>query len=95
MVKETDDVLWVVIATAAGMTQANIIVGRLESEGIPTKLHYEAAGSIYAITIDGLGEVRILVPAADRERTKEVLSRSYEDDDLPWEPSAGTGDPGR
>ena len=38
--KETDDVLWEVIATAAGMTQANIIVGRLESKGIPTKLHY-------------------------------------------------------
>jgi len=93
--KGTDDVLWEVIATAAGMTQANIIAGRLESEGIPTKLHYEAAGSIYAITIDGLGEVRILVPAADREKTKEVLSRSYEDGDLPWEPSAGTGDLGR
>ena len=65
---ETDAVFWEAVATASGMTQANIISGRLESEGIPTKLHYEAAGAIYAITIDGLGEVRILVPVADWER---------------------------
>ena len=77
--------LWEAVATASGMTQANIIAGRLESEGIPTKLDYEAAGAIYAITIDGLGEVRILVPVDDWERAREVLSRSYEEGDLPWE----------
>ena len=82
---ETDAVFWEAVATASGMTQANIITGRLESEGIPTKLHYEAAGAIYAITIDGLGEVRILVPANDWDRAKEILSRSYEEGDLPWE----------
>ena len=76
---------WKVVATASGMTQANIITGRLESEGIATRLRYEAAGSIYAITIDGLGEVRILVPVADWERARELLSRSYEEGELPWE----------
>ena len=86
---ETDAVLWESVANASGMTQAKIIVGRLESEGISTKLHYEAAGAIYAITIDGLGEVRILVPVVDWERAKEVLSRSYDDGDLPWERNAG------
>ena len=74
--KETDEAAWKLIATASGMTQANIITGRLESEGIPTQLRYEAAGSIYAVTIDGLGEVRILVPLADWERAKELLARS-------------------
>lgn len=100
MMNETDAVLWESVATASGMAQANIIVGRLESEGIPTKLHYEAAGAIYAITIDGLGEVRILVPVADWERAKEILSRSYDEGDLPWErnasdPPGGTGGQGR
>ena len=85
MMDETDAVLWEAVATASGMTQANIITGRLESEGIPTKLHYEAAGAIYAITIDGLGEVRILVPVADWERAREILSRSYDEGELPWE----------
>ena len=82
---ETNENLWEVVATASGMTQANIIVGRLASDDIRTRLRYEAAGTIYAITVDGLGEVKILVPVPDWERAKELLSRSYEDGDLPWE----------
>ena len=82
---EPDTVFWEAVATASGMTQANIITGRLQSEGIPTKLHYEAVGTIYAVTIDGLGEVRILVPVADWERAREILSRSYDDGELPWD----------
>ena len=82
---ETNDDLWDVVATASGMTQANIITGRLASDGIRTRLDYEAAGQIYAITIDGLGEVRILVPVPDWGRAKELLSRSYDDSELPWE----------
>jgi len=84
MMNETSAVLWEAVAAASGMAQANIIAGRLETEGISTRLHYEAAGAIYAITIDGLGEVRILVPVVDWERAKEVLSRSYDESELPW-----------
>jgi hypothetical protein len=82
---EINDDLWEVVATTAGMTQANLITGRLASDGIRTQLRYEAAGTIYAITVDGLGEVKILVPVPDWERAKELLSRSYDDGDLPWE----------
>lgn len=94
--QEQDEARWEAIATASGMIQANIIRGRLESQGIATRLRYEAAGSIYAITIDGLGEVRILVPSADSERARELLSRSYDDGDLPWERDSDdpTGPPG-
>lgn len=81
--KENSD--WAVIATTAGMTEANIVAGRLHSEGIGTQLRYEAAGTIYAVTIDGLGEVKILVPVPDWERAREVLSRSYKDSELLWE----------
>ena len=84
MDKESDE-FWEVVATASGMTQANLITGRLESEGIRTRLRYEAAGTISAITVDGLGEVRILVPVPDWKRAKEILSFSYDDGDLPWE----------
>jgi hypothetical protein len=82
---EINDDLWEVVATAAGMTQANLITGRLTSEGIRTRLRYEAAGTIYAITVDGLGEVKILVPVPDWDRAKELLSRCYDDGELPWE----------
>ena len=68
------------------MAEANLIAGRLASEGIQTQLRYEAAGTIYAITVDGLGEVRILVPVPEWERAREILSRAYDDSEIPWEP---------
>jgi hypothetical protein len=76
---------WSVVFTASGMTQAKIITGRLETEGIPTLLKYEAAGPIYAITIDGLGEVKVLVPEEAIARACAVLEQSYEEQDIDWE----------
>ena len=78
---------WRVVHVASGMTNANIIVGRLETEGIQTKLKYEAAGTIYAVTIDGLGEVKIMVPANYLEKARKILSISYRDVDIDWEGS--------
>lgn len=79
---------WEVVARASGLAQANLIAGRLETDGIRTRLSYESAGAVYAITIDGLGEVRLLVPAADRERAAEILARAWEDGELPWDEPA-------
>jgi hypothetical protein len=79
------DDAWRVVFKASGMAQAKIITGRLETEGIPTRLKYEAAGTIYAITIDGLGEVRILVPQEDHARALDILERSYDEQELDWE----------
>ncbi len=79
-----EDEQWEVVHRASGMINANIIVGRLETEGIPTKLKYEAVGTIYPITIDGLGEVQIMVPRNYLDYAREVLSRSYEDEDMNW-----------
>jgi len=80
-----DEEKWEIAYAASGMTNASIIVGRLETEGIPTRLKYEAVGAIYAITIDGLGKVDVLVPESQLERAREVLSRSYEETDMDWE----------
>ncbi|MCX5844545.1 MAG: DUF2007 domain-containing protein [Deltaproteobacteria bacterium] len=76
---------WETVYTASGITNANIVVGRLETEGIPTRLKYEAVGAIYAITIDGLGKVDILVPLPYLEKAREILSRTYDDQDMEWE----------
>ena len=76
---------WRVVSTTSGMTNALIITGRLETEGIPARLQYEAAGAIYAITVDGLGEVKILVPVTDFERARQILAQSYEEEDLKWD----------
>jgi len=76
---------WGVVHIASGMTNANIVVGRLETEGIPTRLKYEAAGTIYAVNIDGLGEVKVMVPTEYMEKARMILSVSYDDKDIDWE----------
>jgi hypothetical protein len=62
----------VTVYTARYM-EAQIIKGRLESEGIPVLLSYESAGLVYGLTVDGLGEVRIMVPGHLAEEAKEIL----------------------
>jgi hypothetical protein len=54
--------------------EAHIIKGRLETEGIPVLLSYESAGLTYGITIDGLGEVKIMVPEHLAEEAKQILA---------------------
>jgi hypothetical protein len=53
--------------------EAHIIKGRLENEGIPVLLSYESAGLVYGIMVDGLGEVKIMVPRHLAEDAKEIL----------------------
>jgi hypothetical protein len=53
--------------------EAQIMKGRLESEGIPVLLSYESAGLVYGLTVDGLGEVKVMVPEHLAEEAKEIL----------------------
>ncbi len=54
--------------------QAQIVKGRLESEGVPSILRYEGAGLIYGITVDGLGEARVMVPEDLAEQAETILA---------------------
>jgi len=54
--------------------QAQIVKGRLESEGIPAMLRYEGAGLIYGVTVDGLGEARVMVPEDLAEEAKTIVA---------------------
>jgi hypothetical protein len=67
-----------VTVRTANYMEAQIIKGRLESEGIPVLLSYESAGLIYGLTVDGLGEVKIMVPQHLAEEAKEILGISLE-----------------
>jgi hypothetical protein len=64
---------FVVVKIVQGEPQANILKAHLESEGIPVFLKYESAGIIYGITVDGIGEVRIMVPAACAEEARKII----------------------
>jgi len=79
MKKPMEKMDWTIVYRASGMTQARIVAGRLEAEGIATHLDYDAVTNIYAITIDGIGEVRILVPREDLVRAREALDHPWED----------------
>jgi hypothetical protein len=70
---DQDDVKLERVHTAAGQIEAHIIKGKLESEGIPVLLQYES--QVFAVTVDGMGEVRILVPEPLAERAREVIAR--------------------
>jgi len=58
--------------------EAQIMKGRLESEGIPVLLNYESAGLVYGLTVDGLGEVKVMVPEHLAEEAREILGVSTE-----------------
>ncbi len=67
------------VYVAQGLTEAYIIRGLLESNGIPTTLDYEAVGPLLGLTLNGLGEVRVLVPHHWKEKAQALIQ---EDRDL-------------
>ena len=70
----------VLIRIVQGQREAQIIKGRLESEGIPVVLKYEAVGAIFGLTINGLGEVRVMVPAQVAEATRSALTEVQDEE---------------
>ncbi|HID61774.1 MAG TPA: DUF2007 domain-containing protein [Anaerolineae bacterium] len=72
--KKQDKPGLVTVHTASGLLPAQVIKTRLESAGIPALLDYESAGVIFGITVDGLGEVRVMVPEALAEEAGALLS---------------------
>ena len=58
---------------AAGEMEALVIKGLLESQGIPCFLKSQAAPSVHVLTLDGLGEVRVMVLKSMTERAKELV----------------------
>jgi hypothetical protein len=74
----------VTVLIAHSLPEAEIIRGRLVCEGIDSVLKYESAGRIIGVTVDGLGEIEIQVPEAQRKKALEILSRA--ESDYPTEP---------
>jgi hypothetical protein len=64
---------FVVVCTVQGEPIAHIIKSHLESEGIPAYLKKESVGLIYGLTVDGLGQVSILVPRELAEDAKRII----------------------
>jgi hypothetical protein len=77
--KKRDKSGLVTVYTASGHLQAQVIKTKLESAGIPTLLDYESAGVVLGITVDGLGEVRVMVPEGLAEEARALLVEEGEE----------------
>ena len=64
---------YVLVHTVQGELVAHVIKSHLESEGIPVLLKYESMGAVFGLSVDGLGEVKILVPSELAEEAKQII----------------------
>ena len=69
---------FVVVEVVYGEMKANILKAHLESEGIPVYLKYESLGRVTPLLIDGLGEIKIKVPAEFAEEARQILQQTTE-----------------
>jgi len=61
------------VYVASGQLRAEVVKAKLESAGIPVLLDYESVGPVLGITVDGLGEVRVMVPEALADEARALL----------------------
>ncbi len=71
------------VCVTSGLLRAEIIKGKLEANDIPALLEYESLGPVMGLTVDGLGQVRVLVPEDKAEMARALLEEIEEDDDIP------------
>jgi thiamine pyrophosphokinase len=75
----------VVVYRAQGHMRASVIKSKLEAAGIPAILSYEALSRIYGLTVDGIGQVRVLVRPEDAAEARRLLGEELQGEE-PCEP---------
>jgi hypothetical protein len=63
----------VCVRTCQGLLLGELYKSKLEAMDIPVLLKYDAAGPVYGITVDGLGEVRVMVPSDFADEARLLL----------------------
>ena len=56
-----------------GLMEAEIVKSKLESFQIPCLLKFESAGRLLGITMNGLGQVKVMVPKEFFSKAKEII----------------------
>ena len=82
-----------VVIYTARQIEAQIIKGRLESEGIPVLLSYDSSSVVFGFTVDGLGEVKIMVPERFAEQAREILRVKYNELEIGEDNQSEAGEP--
>jgi ribosomal protein L25 (general stress protein Ctc) len=70
---ESDGSGEVELVRVSGKIAAESILAALRANGIPARAHGEAAGELYGLTLDGMGEVTIFVRASQLDSARELL----------------------
>jgi hypothetical protein len=73
-----DDRGLAVAYTANGEAEANSIKSVLEGAGIPAELGIGAVTRLFPVTVDGLGAVKVMVPADRLEEARAILDTPAE-----------------
>ena len=76
---EPREVRWTVVETTPGITVAEIIVGRLQSEGIPARAWQEGAGEALGLLVGLLGTGHVVVPEEYAEQARAILAEDQSD----------------
>lgn len=71
--EESQEIRWEVVAKTPGITVAEIIAGRLQSEGIPARAWQEGAGEALGLIVGLLGTGHVVVPEEFAERARAIL----------------------
>ena len=67
------EIQWVVVEKTSGITVAEIIAGRLQSEGIPARAWQEGAGEALGLMVGLLGTGHVVVPEEYADRARAIL----------------------
>ena len=73
------------VCVTSGLLQAEVIKGKLEANDIPVLLQYESLGPVMGLTIDGLGQVQVLVPEDKADTARVLIEEPEEDNGSPAE----------
>jgi hypothetical protein len=63
------------LTTVMGPVEAEVIKTFLESQGIPCILRGRMAQSVYPFSVDGMGEIKIMVSEVDLPLARELLAQ--------------------
>lgn len=89
-----NEINWEIVAKAPGFAAATIVAGRLQAEGVPTRVWQEGAGQAIGLTIGILGTGFVAVPEEYAEQAQQILSETAEVwDDEDWIPPASDENP--
>lgn len=79
MSKPRDEFKLACVYTAAGQMEAQVIKTKLESANVPVLLQYDSASIVFGFTVDGLGEVRVMVPQSLAQEARQLLNQQGEE----------------